>query len=90
MTQFSSISSFSDADLLQLTVQTAQAHIENHALQKDKPLLRAMLEYAPSDQGKLSTASHILQSVDANNVSKLDQLADSYWVNVILAGASVF
>ena len=87
MAQPSSKSSLSDAEL---TVQTAQAHIENHALQKDKSLLRAMLEYAPSDQGKLSIASLILQSVDANNVSKLDQLADSYWVNVILASASVF
>ena len=73
-----------------MTVQTAHAEIEKHAPKKDKALLRAMLEYAPSDQGKLSIASHILQSVDANDVSKLDQLADSYWVNVILPGASVF
>ena len=90
MAQPSSISSFSDADVLQLTIQTARAQIEEHAPQKDKALLHAMLEYAPSDQGKLSTASHILQSVDANNVSKLDRLADSYWVNIILASVSVF
>jgi hypothetical protein len=49
-----------------------------------------MLEYAPSDQGKLSVAGHILQSVDVENVSKLGQLAESFWVNVILASASVF
>ena len=85
-----SLSSSSDADLLQLTVKTALAQIEKHAPQKDKALLRAMLEYAPSDQGKLSIASHILQSVDSKDVSKLDQLADSYWVNVILASAPVF
>lgn len=93
MAQPSSISSsFSlpDADLLQLTVKTAPAQIEKHAPQKDKALLHAMLEYAPSDQGKLSIASHILQSVDAKNVSKLDQVADWYWANVILASASVF
>ena len=73
-----------------MTVQNALALIEKHAPEKDKALLRAMLEYAPSDEGKLSTAGHTLQSVNANNVSKLDQLADSYWVNVILASTSVF
>ncbi len=83
-------SSSSDADLLQQTVKTALAQIEMHAPQKDKALLRAMLEYAPSDQGKLSIASDILQFVDANNVSTLDKLADSYWVNIILPSASVF
>jgi len=82
--------SSSDAGLLQLTIKTALAQIEKHAPQKDKALLRAMLEYAPSDKGKISIAGHILQSVDAKNVSKLDQLADSYWVNVILPSASVF
>jgi hypothetical protein len=93
MTQPSSTSSLpfsSDADLPRLSVKTALTQIEKHAPQKDKALLRAMLEYAPSDQGKLSIASDILQSVDVENVSKLDQLADSYWVNVILASASVF
>ena len=83
-------SSSPDADLLQLNVKTALAQIEKHATEKDKALLRAMLKYAPSDKGKLSIAGHILQSVDANNVSKLDQLADSFWVNVILPSASVF
>jgi hypothetical protein len=77
----------SDADLL---LKTALAQIEKHAPQKDKALLCAMLEYAPSDQGKLSIAGDILKSVDTNNVLKLDQLADSYWVNLILASASVF
>ena len=86
----SSSSSSSGADLLQQTVKTALAQIEKHTPQTDKALLRAMLEYAPSDQGKLSIVGHILRSVDANNVSKLDQLADSYWVNIILASTSVF
>ena len=73
-----------------MTVQTTLAQIDKHAREQDKALLRAMLEYAPSDEGKLSTASYILQSVDANSVSKLDQLAESYWVNVILPSTSVF
>ena len=72
-----------------MTVKTALALIEKHAPEKDKALLRAVLEYAPSDEGKLSTAGHILQSVDANNVSRPGQFADSYWVNVILPSTSV-
>lgn len=83
----SSSSSSSDVDLLQQTVKTTLAQIEKHAPDKDKALLRAMLEYAPSDKGKFSIAGHILGATDA---SKLDQLADLYWVNIILASASVF
>jgi hypothetical protein len=85
-----SSSSSPDPDLLQRTLSTALAQIETHAPQKDKALLCAMLEYAPSEQGKLSIAGRILKSVDANDVSKFDQLADAYWVNLILASASIF
>ena len=90
MAQLLSTSSSPDTDLLQLTVKTALARVEKHAPQEDKALLRAMLEYAPSDEGKSSIASHILQSGDVKDVLELDQLADSYWVNVILAGVSGF
>ncbi len=74
-----------------MTVETALAQIEKYTPQKDNAkLLRAMLEYAPSDQGKIAIASNILQSVNSENVSSLDQLAHSYWVNIIVPSASVF
>ena len=49
--------------------------IKKHAHEQDKALLRAMLEYAPSNKGKLLTASHILQSVDFRELIELRYIA---------------
>lgn len=76
--------SSSDTNVLQLTVNAALAKIEEHARQNDKAALRALLEYAPSDSGRFSIASHILKSN-----AKLDQITEFYWVNVILTSMSV-
>ena len=76
--------SSSDTNVLQLTVNAALTKIEEHADQKDKAVLRALLEYAPSDSGRFTIANHILKP-DA----ELDQITEFYWVNVILTGTSV-
>ncbi|KIM32480.1 hypothetical protein M408DRAFT_20765 [Serendipita vermifera MAFF 305830] len=63
------------------SLETALATIEKHAPEKDRPLLRAMLEFAPTDDGKSTIAAQILQAFDE---SKLGELADSYWTNIIV------
>ncbi|KIM32602.1 hypothetical protein M408DRAFT_326385 [Serendipita vermifera MAFF 305830] len=80
----SASSSSNNEDLLRMSINTALATIEKHAPEKDRALLRAMLQFAPTDNGKSIIAGHILQAFDSKSVSKLGELANSYWTTIIV------
>ncbi|KIM32603.1 hypothetical protein M408DRAFT_326386 [Serendipita vermifera MAFF 305830] len=65
-------------------IDEAVATINKYASKQDRDLLLAILKFAPTDNGRTSIAAHIVQSVGPNNISELNQLANSYWTNIIV------
>ena len=68
----------------------AAAAIHEHAAARDQALLLALLEYAPTEKGKLNIASRILQCSDTCREqgcwSHIGQLADFFWRNIVIPG----
>ncbi|KAI0705077.1 hypothetical protein C8T65DRAFT_653143 [Cerioporus squamosus] len=68
----------------------AVAAVREHAAVRDQALLLALLEYAPSEKGKLNIANKILQCGDTyynderNYWSHTGQLADFFWRHIII------
>ena len=59
----------------------------------DRALLLALLDFAPNDRGKANIANRVLHCGDTYTGEKdpwvhVGQLADFFWRNIILPGAS--